>query len=76
MQGFPAAVFDKKKIIVLIYSEVVSPRLWVYFISKSITIFTALSRSQSLNMISGDLPPSSSETFFRLVAALKKKKIM
>lgn len=25
-------------------------------------------------MISGDLPPSSRETFFRLVAALEKKK--
>lgn len=29
------------------------------------TILTALSRSQSSNMISGDFPPNSSETFFR-----------
>lgn len=30
---------------------------------------TALSMSQSLNMMRGDFPPSSSETFFRLLMA-------
>lgn len=39
-------------------------------LQSNITVFTALSSSQSLNMINGDLPPSSRETFFRLVAAL------
>ena len=33
------------------------------------TILTALSRSQSSNIISGDFPPSSSETFFRFESA-------
>lgn len=30
---------------------------------------TALSMSQSLNMMRGDFPPSSRETFFRLLMA-------
>ena len=33
-----------------------------------LTILIALSRSQSARIINGDLPPSSSETFFTLLA--------
>lgn len=35
----------------------------------SLTMRTALSMSQSLKMMSGDFPPSSRETFFRLLSA-------
>ena len=48
------------------YTEVSQGRL------KEPTIRTALSRSQSLKMTSGDLPPNSSETFFRLALAQLK----
>lgn len=35
----------------------------------ALTMRTALSMSQSLNMMRGDFPPSSRETFFRLLTA-------
>lgn len=36
---------------------------------KKLTMRTALSRSQSLKIMKGDFPPSSRETFFRLLTA-------
>lgn len=36
---------------------------------------TALSMSQSLKMMRGDFPPSSSETFFRLLRAQLKQEV-
>ena len=36
---------------------------------RRLTCLTALSRSQSLKIMSGDLPPSSSDTFFTLLSA-------
>ena len=35
----------------------------------NITILTALSKSQSPKIINGDLPPSSKDTFLRLLSA-------
>lgn len=35
----------------------------------TLTILTALSRSQSLKIMRGDLPPNSRETFFTLLIA-------
>lgn len=39
----------------------------------TLTSRTALSSSQSLNIMSGDLPPSSRETFFKLLTAQLEK---
>lgn len=44
---------------------------WIW---STLTIRTALSSSQSLNIISGDLPPSSRETFFKLLTAQLEEK--
>ena len=40
-----------------------------WFRKTGLTSLTALSRSQSLKMMSGDLPPSSRDTFLTLLSA-------
>lgn len=46
--------------------------IWKYEYIWKLTILTALSKSQSLNTISGDFPPNSRDTFFKFALAQLK----